>query len=87
MQNLSSMPQKFDQALKPEQRPFNVRIESEANLFDQVNRWLERTPFLKMQGYDFWKLYQETVEQTVQSDLKIIQSNPALGPETESAMK
>jgi tryptophan 2,3-dioxygenase len=71
----------FDQSLKPEQRPAILGIEKEANLFACVDRWLERTPFLKMQGFDFWKTYKTTVEQTVHTDLKIIQNNPSLGPE------
>jgi tryptophan 2,3-dioxygenase len=70
----------FDQSLKPEQRPQITGLETQANLFDCVERWLERTPFLKMQGFDFWQTYKGTVESTISADLKIIQSNPALNP-------
>lgn len=71
----------FDQSLKPEQRPAMGEIEKGLSLFTCVERWLERTPFLKMQGFDFWQTYKTTVEQTLHADLKIIQSNPSLGPD------
>jgi tryptophan 2,3-dioxygenase len=71
----------FDQSLKPDQRPAMAAIEKETSLFTCVERWLERTPFLKMQGFDFWSTYKSTVEQTLQADLKIIQNNPSLAPE------
>jgi len=71
----------FDQSLKPEQRPSMTAAESEATLFSCVERWLERTPFLKMQGFDFWQTYKSTVEETISTDLKIIQNNPALNGE------
>ncbi len=71
----------YDQSLRPEQRPLMAAIEKEPSLFDCVEKWLERTPFLKMQGFDFWQSYKDTVEDTLQADLKIIQSNPSLAPD------
>ncbi len=71
----------FDQSLQPAQRPAIAQIESEPGLFDRVEQWLERTPFLKMQGFDFWKNYKKTVEESLKADLKIIDENPSLGPE------
>ena len=69
----------YDQSLKPEQRPHMAATESETNLFERVEKWLERTPFLKMRGFDFWNIYKKTVEDALTSDLNIIQNNPALG--------
>ncbi|MGE0526583.1 MAG: tryptophan 2,3-dioxygenase family protein [Bdellovibrionales bacterium] len=71
----------FDQALKPDQRQLMSRLESEPTLFERVEKWLERTPFLKMQGFDFWQLYKRTVEEGLTRDLRIIEQNPALNPE------
>lgn len=71
----------FDQSLKPDQRPQMAGIEKQSNLFSCVERWLERTPFLEMQGFNFWQTYKSTVEKTLQRDLEIIQTNPSLGPE------
>lgn len=71
----------FDQSLKPEQRPGMKSTEGEPSLFDRVEQWLERTPFLKMRGFDFWQVYKKTVEDSLTNDLKIIEQNPSLGPE------
>lgn len=71
----------FDQSLKPEQRPTIGGIENEESLFSCVERWLERTPFLMMQGFDFWQLYKTTVEENFAADLAIIQNNPVLSQE------
>lgn len=68
----------FDQSLKPEHRPVQTDLEKQPSLFDRVEKWLERTPFLKMQGFDFWKLYSKTVEDVLNHDLSIIQQNPNL---------
>ncbi len=71
----------FDMSLAPQQRAEIQKIEKEKSLFQEVERWLERTPFLKMQGFDFWQVYKRTVEENLQHDLDIIQDNPALGQE------
>src|SRR5690606_21290989 len=71
----------YDQALKPEHRAGMGTVENEASLFDVVEKWLERTPFLKMQGFDFWQTYKNTVETTLQNDLNIIQNNAGLHEE------
>ena len=71
----------YDKSLKPEHRTHVVETETEPSLFERVEQWLERTPFLKMQGFDFWQTYKDTVEEALTADLKIIQQNPTLSPE------
>lgn len=71
----------YDRSLKPDQRDVMLEIEREPSLFQRVEQWLERTPFLKMQGFDFWQTYKSTVEETLKKDLEIIQKNPVLNPE------
>ena len=39
---------------RPTQR---VSAEAEPSLFDLVERWLERTPFLELPGFQFWEQY------------------------------
>ncbi len=68
----------YDSLLKPEQRSRITHVENEPSLFDRVEKWLERTPFLRMQGFNFWQLYKSAVEQTLTRDLSIIEKNPAL---------
>lgn len=68
----------YDSLLKPDQRKTMLEMEQQPSLFDLVEKWLERTPFLQMQGFDFWSLYKSAVEQTLKRDLDIIARNPAL---------
>jgi tryptophan 2,3-dioxygenase len=77
----------YDQSLKPNQRSGMQEIETDPSLFDCVEKWLERTPFLKMQGFDFWKTYKSTVETALLGDLEIIQKNPTLGEEDRARNK
>jgi len=71
----------FDKSLKPEQAEQVREIEKQPSLFDQVERWLERTPFLSMKGFDFWKTYQTSVENTLRDDLNVIHNNAGLSDE------
>lgn len=71
----------FDEALRPEQME-SVRLsEKQPTLFEQVERWLARTPFLDIKGFDFWKTYQDTVVTTLEQDLKRINDSNQLSPE------
>jgi len=71
----------YDALLQPAQREQIRSLEKEPTLFDVIEKWLERTPFLKMQGFDFWQVYQDTVKSALDNDLNIINKNPALAPE------
>jgi len=73
----------FDKAvyhsrLSEEHRELIVASEKEPNLFDLVNSWLERTPFLDFHGYNFWNDYRAAVENVLHHDRDIISSNPIL---------
>lgn len=50
-------------------------------LFDLVDQWLARTPFLAMAGFDFWKEYQNSVETMLADDRAVIETNPRLSGE------
>src|SRR5690606_27812483 len=71
----------YDGALKPDQRKEITALEEEPSLFDRVEKWLERTPFLKMQGFDFWITYKSAVESSLKNDHAIIQQNSTLSEE------
>ena len=43
-------------------------IETGGSLFDLVERWLERTPFLQFGDFDFLSAYQEAVERMIDRD-------------------
>ena len=46
-----------------------------------IERWLERTPFLDFQGFDFWKTYERAVGDMLESDRQSILANPVSSEE------
>jgi tryptophan 2,3-dioxygenase len=55
----------------------------EPSLFDLVERWLERTPFLDVEGYSFWKSYREAVKGRLEADVQAIKTHPTLPEENK----
>jgi tryptophan 2,3-dioxygenase len=58
-----------------------VRVEAserETSLFDLIEDWLERTPFLHFGDFDFWKEYRRAVDAMLASDRASIRSNPTI---------
>ena len=53
-------------------------VEAETSLFDLVERWLERTPFLDHEDFHFWEAYQHAVHARIQGDRAVVESNPNL---------
>ena len=51
------------------------------SLLDDVERWLERTPFLRFGDFDFWQAYRGAVQQMLERDRKIVAENPNLDEE------
>lgn len=44
--------------------------ESEPSLSDLVQKWLERTPGLEMDGFNFWGKFRDSVQQLLDSEMK-----------------
>ncbi|MBW3664237.1 MAG: tryptophan 2,3-dioxygenase [Actinobacteria bacterium] len=59
--------------------------EEEPALIDHVERWLERTPFLSWEGFDFWTAYRGAVEEMIGRDRRLIETNPNLDEGTRQA--
>jgi tryptophan 2,3-dioxygenase len=55
--------------------------EAEPSLLDHVNRWLERTPFLSVDGFEFWRAYRRAVEQMLERDRRTVAANPNIDGE------
>ncbi|MFT3917520.1 MAG: tryptophan 2,3-dioxygenase family protein [Anaeromyxobacteraceae bacterium] len=53
--------------------------EAGPSLFTLVERWLERTPFLGVPGWDFWERYAAAVADMIGADRETIRTNPTLG--------
>ena len=52
--------------------------ESETNLFDLVQSWLERTPFIQVGMFNFWQSYSDAVDRMLTSDAGLISNNETL---------
>lgn len=58
---------------------------AEPSLFDLVEMWLERTPFLDQGDFHFWEAYQKAVHTRIQADRAVVEQNPNLGEEERAA--
>jgi tryptophan 2,3-dioxygenase len=54
------------------------RIAEEPSLFELVEAWLSRTPFLESEDFSFWNSYRQAVDKMLASDAEIIKTNPTL---------
>ena len=52
--------------------------EREPSLFDLIEDWLERTPFLNFGEFDFWREYRRAVDAMIAVDRSTIRGNPTL---------
>lgn len=52
--------------------------EDDPSLFDLVERWLERTPFLEYEDFQFWEAYRDAVLARIQADRAVVESNENL---------
>lgn len=69
-----------------EQQAELKEINNGNNLFQAVESWLERTPFLQFEGFEFIKYYKEAVERMLAKETKAIQNSDYLS-EKEKAMR
>lgn len=53
-------------------------VEAQPSLVELVEGWLERIPFLDIDGYDFWSDYQQAVAKMLENDAEIIRNNSTL---------
>lgn len=58
---------------------------NEKSLFVLVQEWLERTPFLKDQSFNFWSEYKKAVNDMLVNDKKIISENQTLDEEQKKS--
>ena len=61
-----------------EHRGLIEQTEDEPSLFAVIEAWLERTPFLTLADYDFWREYRAAVERSVATDRLVIEADPRL---------
>jgi tryptophan 2,3-dioxygenase len=57
----------------------------ERTLFGEVERWLERTPFLEHGEFRFWEAFKAAVKGRLEADRAVVAANPNLTEEERSA--
>lgn len=68
----------FYKHLKEDQQALMQKVLAAPSLFDCVEKWLERAPFLQTEGFDFWKAYQKSVMTMFNDDREVVKKNPRL---------
>jgi len=74
--------QRYNQFLDEADAECVLKSENEPSLFELLENWLERTPFLQMDEFNFWESYQSAVKDMVANDIAQIQSNTQFDDET-----
>jgi tryptophan 2,3-dioxygenase len=64
--------------LSPEHRKIILQSMENISLFELVQKWLERTPFLNYGDFSFWDLYKTTVGQMLEREKQVILENKTL---------
>lgn len=64
-----------------EHREALAASEEGPNLHDDVEHWLERTPFLEMGAFAFWEEYRAAVDRMLAKERKAIENNPGVSAE------
>ncbi len=70
--------QRYDKYLESNDRKRALESEKEPSLFILLENWLERTPFLQFEEFNFWESYQESVEKMINDDIERINENDTL---------
>ena len=77
----------FFKALHESQQSQMEATLNQPSLFDLVEKWLERTPFLTGENFNFWSSYKGAVHQMFMDDIHTVESNPRLMPEEKQKDK
>lgn len=64
----------FYSRLNEEDREFLLGFEKKSSLFELVEQWLERMPFLEFGEFKFWELYQKATSEMLANDTEIVTS-------------
>ncbi len=68
-----------------EQRRALAEAERSPSLLLLVERWLERTPFLELPGYQFWQSYRQAVETMLEGDRRTIEESSLVSEKERGA--
>ncbi len=74
----------YEKRLSDAHQHLVLQSEQEPSLFELVEKWLERTPFLNFGNFDFWESYKNAVETMLAQDRQTIEQNPTLTDEEKA---
>lgn len=77
--NYNSLP--YEQHLQKDRVAAVKGAEEQPTLFDCIEQWLERTPFLKSENFDFWSAYKNAVEESLKVEDQMVHENKFLNDE------
>lgn len=62
----------FYSRLNEKDRNFLEALETEPSLFERIEKWLERMPFLQLDDFSFWQMYHNATEQMLNDDASTV---------------
>lgn len=71
----------FYKSLNEDQQVEMQKVLNQPSLFDSLEKWLERTPFLQNEQFSFWESYKQAVNQMFRDDIEIVRTNERLNDE------
>ncbi len=71
----------YHESLTDKEKSIALEAEKQDTLFDLVNQWLERTPFLNFEGFDFLKEYKAAVTKMLNNEKQTILTNTIIPEE------
>ena len=71
----------YDDYLNKDDKKDLNEVEDSPTLYDYIEKWLERTPFLSDKNFDFWKEYQSSIDAMLSEDIELIKENKNLSQE------
>ena len=74
----------FANAVNQRERELLNQAMEEPSLFELVETWLERTPFLETTEFNFWQAYQTAIEKHIDADFGIVRNQPALSEDQKN---
>lgn len=71
----------FYKSLTEDQQSLMMSVLESESLFESVEKWLERTPFLQGENFNFWDSYKQAVNKMFQDDMNVVRNNTRLTEE------
>lgn len=83
----------YESLMKPHEQSLATAPEQQGNLFDALNNWLARTPYVQFksnsdeaaESYDFWRTLSSRVDDMLNKDAQTIQQSPLLNDAARAA--